>query len=99
MAKRKPLEEQIEDEVIDLAEAAGWIRRKLKYADRRGAPDRMFYKFWNEYQRARVVFIEFKRPGGVISGLQAKEHKLMKERGVEAYIIDNVDEAKVVLGL
>lgn len=97
MAKQR--EDEIEGEVVYTAEGAGWLVRKMQYPGRRGAPDRMFVKFWHEWQRARIVFIEFKRPGGKVRGIQSKEHERLRERGAEIYVVDSVARAKEILGI
>lgn len=95
----RPREDEIEGTVVKLAEKDGWLVRKLQYPGRRGAPDRMFVKFWHEWQRARIVFIEFKRPGGAVRGIQTKEHDRLRERGAEIFVVDSVDQAKDILGI
>lgn len=95
----KPREDVIEGEVVALAEKDGWLVRKLQYPGRRGAPDRMFVKFWYDYNRARIVFIEFKRPGGKVRGIQRKEHQKLRERGAEVHVVDSVEKAKEILGI
>lgn len=92
MPKRRPKEEQLEAAIVTSAENAGWVSRKMQYVGRRGAPDRLFYR------HSRVVFMEIKRPGGVLSGLQRKEIRLMKERGIEAHVVDNIEKAAEILG-
>lgn len=93
MPKRTPKEEQVEAAIVTAAETSGWIVRKLKYSCRRGAPDRIMYK------HGRVVFMEIKRPGGTLSGLQRKELRLMKERGLDAHVVDSFEQAAEILGL
>jgi len=95
MAKRRKNEEAaFEHDVVTRAEADGWEARKVKYLCRRGALDYLFYK------HKRVVFMEFKKPsgGGVLSGQQKKEIRLMKERGLEAYVVESMDHAREILG-
>ena len=90
----KKLEAVIENEVVSRAERANLLVRKMTYPGRRGAPDRMFVG-----TNIGVVFMEFKRPGGIQSGLQKREQKALKERGAKCYCVDNVKEACEILGL
>jgi hypothetical protein len=92
MAKNR--EVQIENTVVGLAEKANMLVRKLQYPGRRGAPDRMFVG-----NAIGVVFIEFKRPGGVRTGIQKREGQALKERGANYHCVDNVAKACEILGL
>ena len=86
-------ESNIELECCNRAERHGWTQRKLKYQGRNGAPDRVFYG------HGRVVFIEFKRPGGDRRALQVKEIRLMKEAGIEAHFCDSVSPFCEIMGI
>ena len=44
-----------------------------------------------------IIFIEFKRPGEKATAAQKKEHRKLRARGFEVYVIDNVEDAKRVL--
>lgn len=87
------LEVQIETEVCNAAERQGWVHRKLKWIGRDGAPDRVFFG------HGRCVFIEFKRPGEVPKGQQAREVKRLRTRYPEVYVCDSIEDAKKILGL
>lgn len=93
MAKKSTLEGQIERSVCLEAEKNGWIARKVMWSGRRGAPDRIFIK------DGRLVLIEFKRPGGVMSGQQEKEFNRIKAAYPETYWTDSVDEGLEILGI
>ena len=85
------LEASIEARVVQMAERDGWYVRKLKWIGRRSAPDRMFVR------DGRVVFIEFKRPGGRRSAGQIAEVSTLRKHGAEAYFVDSVDTAMRIL--
>lgn len=88
------LESEVQEPVCTEARAAGWHQRRLKWANRVGAPDDLFIK------DGRVVFIEFKRPsGGRRRGIQKKEARLINEHGGEAYFCETVEEGRRILGL
>lgn len=87
------LEATEEDLVVQAAEAAGWIVRKIKYLHRVGCPDRLFVGF------GRIVLIEFKRRGKKPVGQQKRELKALMGTGAEVYWFDNPRDALAVLGL
>jgi len=84
---------EIEWAVVCAARAAGWFVAKLDFVETRGAPDRMFIK------DGRVVFIEFKRPGGRLSGIQKKMIRQLEAVGAEVHVAYSTPEAMRVLGL
>jgi hypothetical protein len=84
-------EYEIEAPVVWWAKHNGWYVRKLQWIGRVGAPDRFFAK------NGRVVLMEFKRPGGAPRATQRRELKLLKEAGVETYVVDDVERGKDIL--
>lgn len=87
------LEAPLEDWACDKAEAAGWLVRKLRWQGRRNAPDRFFAK------DARIVLIEFKRPGDDARATQKREIRDLKAAGVEVHVVDNPLVALRILGV
>lgn len=85
------LETDIEKAVVNEAKAHGWKSRKQASPNSRAASDRLFIR------RGRVVFIEFKKPGGKIGKAQLKEHHDIIAHGGESYILDSMTEALRVL--
>ena len=73
----------MEDWACERAEEAGWLVRKVQWVGRRNAPDRLFAK------DGRVVFIEFKRPGGKLLRGQPREIEAFRAAGVEVFVADN----------
>lgn len=87
------LENSVEGYVVFQAEADGWWSRKVKWIGRTGAPDRVFAK------GGRTVWIEFKRPKKEAAEMQAREHKRMRDAGMEVHVCDTIPKAMMVLGL
>ena len=85
------LEDEIEDECVAIAEADGWLVRKMAYVGRRGCRDRDFYK------DGVLLMVEFKAPGEKPRKDQAKEHKALKANGFVVHVIDNVDDFRRLL--
>lgn len=86
------IESDVELTVCLRAEARGWLVRKLSWIGRRNAPDRFFAR------DGRVVLIEFKRPGKVARETQNREIQRLREAGVEAYEVDNIEAGDAILG-
>lgn len=87
-------ETHIENPVVVRAEAAGYLVRKVQWVGRKGAPDRLFAR-----PDRGLVFIEFKAPGEEPNTQQSREHKRMREAGIEVHVCDSVEEALVLLWL
>lgn len=87
------VEKAVESPVVARAEKAGWFVRKVMWANRIGAPDRVFIK------GGRVVWIEFKDRGKTARLSQQMEHDRMRAAGAEIYVCDNVFDALKVLGI
>lgn len=85
------LERDIESKACEWARAAGWLVYKFTSPSRRSVPDRMFI------QGGRVVFIEFKRPGGELTSGQTREIERLLVAGVEVHVAYSVEEVKEIL--
>lgn len=66
--------------------ASGGRIRKLRWLDRRGAPDRMIW-----WPGPVIVFVECKAPGKKPSPLQAREHARLRKDGFDVRIIDSFE--------
>ena len=86
-------EAPIEKTVCNLAEADGWLVRKLQWVARKGAPDRLFAK------DGRVILIEFKSAAGELSELQKREINKLHKAGIEAYVVSDVFSGLRLLGV
>lgn len=82
------LESDIETAVCKRLFAAGVKNRKGKTPTSRGYPDRLFFM-----PNAVVVFVEFKRPGGVLSALQEIEIEDLRALGHVVLVVDEVEDA------
>ena len=87
-ADRRPLEKTIERAAVKALEARGCLTLKLEMMYNVGWPDRLIVM-----PNGRIFFIEFKRPGGKLTTLQAERHRQLKERGCGIYVCTSVIEA------
>ena len=85
------LESKIERQVCKFAESQGWKSIKLSGPGNRGKPDRLFYA-----DGGRVKFVEFKRPGGKLSRLQALRLSQFAALGFSAYVVESIEEGKAL---
>ena len=83
-------EAAVEDHLVKLAKAAKGFCRKLKWIGRRGAPDR-FLTLPAPHPRRGMWLVELKRPGGVLEEHQAREHKRLREAGVNVVVLDSIE--------
>lgn len=81
------LEGEVVDKVTKRFESTGWISRKMVYHNRRGSPDKWFFGFG-----ARLIIIEFKRPGKEARIQQRREHARLIERGFKVYVISTIED-------
>ena len=77
-------ESEIEEYLVDRVKSLGGVVRKLKWAGRRGAPDR-FVKLPNK----PVMLIELKAPGKVPEPHQDREIKRLRDVGVHVEVVDS----------
>lgn len=87
------LERDIERRHRKIAMADGWLVEKIMLTGRRGFPDRFYAK------NGRVVLIEFKQPGKVLTKLQEMRHAELTAAGVEVYTVTSEAEANRALGI
>jgi hypothetical protein len=85
-------EVDIEDKVCKHAESRGWLAPKLVWLSQTGWPDRTFLR-----KPGHVFFIEFKKPGGVVSKKQAYWISVLRGLGFDVYVIDNVEDGIAVV--
>lgn len=86
-------ESQIEKELNRRIVEHHGLTRKLRWLDRRGAPDR-FVVLNN-----RVFLVEVKAPGEKPRPEQLREHQRLKAHGVRVVTIDNTDGIDYLLRL
>jgi Holliday junction resolvase len=85
------LEAQIEAAAVKAAREDGWLVYKFTSPQRRSVPDRIFIK------GGRVVFIEFKRPGGKLTSGQEREIEKLRRHGAEVWVCYSKQEVAEVL--
>ena len=68
----------------------GWRSIKLNGRGDRGKPDRLFFRG----PPAEIKFIEVKRHGKKARPLQTWWIRLLNHMGFDAYVVDNIDDAK-----
>jgi hypothetical protein len=71
----------------------GLLTLKLSVHFQRGWPDRVV-----PLENGEVLWVELKRPGGVVSPLQQKVHDQLASRGHKVYVIDSKEGIDRVLG-
>lgn len=73
----------VEQPVLDWCKKRGIMHRKMNGLGFRGWPDRLFI-----LPSGRVVWIEFKRPGGKLTPLQEAIHAKLEALGHHVHVID-----------
>ena len=86
------LEKQIESSVCDYARAKGVLAYKFTSPARAAVPDRLFIA-----PDGRVWFCEFKRQGAKPTPAQEREHTRLRQQHVNVFVIDNVNEGKLMI--
>ena len=81
-------EQQIQSKIKKYAEGKGWIVIKTIKLSEAGYPDLFMFK------DGKTIFIEVKKPGGIISPLQELRQKQLREQGFTCEIIDNLEQFK-----
>lgn len=76
-------ESEVEAYFIEQVKSAGGEVRKVKWVNKRGAPDRVA-------MLNGAHFVELKRPGGKPEAHQAREHERMRKHGLKVYVIDTL---------
>jgi hypothetical protein len=97
-------ESQLEQQHRKIAISFGWFVEKIVQTARNGFPDRFYARAHPKdvcltCNRGRIVLLEWKRPGGVVSPQQELRIKQLKAAGVEVYIARSIEEANRILGI
>ena len=85
------LEKTIESKVCNYAKKLGFLVYKILSPTSVGIPDRMF--IYNKL----VFFIEFKKPGGVISAKQNQIFNNMSSHSINVYIVNNLNQGIFII--
>ncbi len=88
---KRMLERDIQAHSIRYARSKGWWCRKFASPANRSVPDYILGR------DGCTLFVEFKRPGGVVTDAQKEEHKAMQAVGLAVHIVTSVEEFKALL--
>lgn len=86
----RPLESTIERKVVAWAKKQGIFTTKLASPGNRSLPDRIFW-----LPGGKPLLIEFKRPAGKVTVLQAAMHDTLRRLGYLVLVLDDATEAIV----
>ncbi|EML1597777.1 VRR-NUC domain-containing protein [Burkholderia cenocepacia] len=78
------LEKTVETYLVDRVRAAGGDAYKFSSPARVSVPDRIVI-----FPPARIYFVELKRPGGVVTKGQLREHERLRALGCDVRVIDS----------
>ncbi|WP_221625210.1 VRR-NUC domain-containing protein [Burkholderia cepacia] len=78
------LEKTVETYLVDHVRAAGGDAYKFSSPARVSVPDRIVI-----FPPARIYFVELKRPGGVVTKGQLREHERLRALGCDVRVIDS----------
>lgn len=83
------LESEIEKICCKWALSEGWISYKFVSPSKRGVPDRMFLR------DGKTVFVEFKRPGGIVSKIQEREIEKLRAQSFKVFVITSLRSMQI----
>lgn len=103
-AENRLKESTLEQKHRRIAMTAGWFVAKVMRTARNGFPDRFYARahpkdVCRTCNRGRVILLEWKRPGGVVSPQQELRIGQLKAAGVEVYVVSSIEEANRILGI
>lgn len=81
-------ESVIEKAIKSFAAKRGWYVRKWAAPGRRGVPDDLFFK------NGVLLIVEFKATGEKPTGLQRREHALLRKQGFEVHVIYSIADGE-----
>jgi hypothetical protein len=87
------LERDLEGYFSKQCKKYGLLTLKLNVRFQRGWPDRIV-----PLENGEVLWVELKRPGGVLSPMQEKVHDELMARGHKVFVIDSKEGIDRVLG-
>lgn len=86
------LERDIEKKVCDYAKDRGILTYKFTSPSRAAVPDRLFIG-----PTGHMWFVEFKQGGKKPTPAQEREHRRLREKMVEVWVIDSVESGKLMI--
>lgn len=84
-------ESEIERHVCAYARNKGWRNMKLNGPGERGKPDRLFYA-----PGGRVIFVEFKKPGGQVAQIQYYRLAELAKCDFDTYVVETKEEGEAL---
>lgn len=95
-------ESQIEAHLVKRVKELGGECRKVQWAGRRGAPDRLVmlpahsapFLPWHQ---AQTIWVELKAPGVKPEAHQLREHERMRKMGQRVVVIDSIEGVEELL--
>jgi hypothetical protein len=88
----KMKESEIEKKVSDYVKSQGGLCYKFTSPARRAVPDRIVI-----LPNIPIFFIEFKASGECATPAQVREHTRLRKRGVNVYVVDDVDGGRALI--
>jgi hypothetical protein len=88
------LEKEIEAKVCEYAKTKNVLVYKFTSPNRMAVPDRMLIR-----PDGHIWFVEFKREGAKPTPAQEREHHRLRQHKVSVFVIDNVEEGKLMIDL
>lgn len=88
------LEKDIEARVCAYAKTKNVLAYKFTSPARMAVPDRMFIS-----ESGRIWFCEFKRKGMKPTEAQKREHLRLQQHKVSVFVIDDVEQGKLMIDL
>ena len=88
------LEKDIEAKVCEYSKQLNVLVYKFTSPNRMAVPDRMLIR-----PDGHVWFVEFKREGAKPTPAQEREHHRLRQHKVSVFVIDNVEEGKLMIDL
>lgn len=93
VAKKTVLEKDIEQPVCRYARNRHkMLAEKFTSPAKRSVPDQLFTNRFGF-----MFLIEFKAPGKKPTPKQLKDHQKRRDRGVKVFVVDNIEEGKVII--
>lgn len=86
------IERDLEAAIPDLTRRYDYLVLKLNVKGRKGWPDRLFVG-----RNAAVFFVELKSKGEQPEPIQMHIHKILRERGMKVFVVDDYDTLVNVL--
>lgn len=84
-------ESDIEKAGTDYAVRRGWFVVKIMACSIDSMPDRLHHR------KGITLYIEYKKPGEPAKAKQLKRHRELRAQGIPVHVVDNLEDAYVIL--